>query len=118
GFSSVLNSDVGTAYGAFLALGAYQDLKAQLPEPLRLIQSLKYLETEDGGWANERNVKTGSTNATAAAVTVLRNLFVPMNQSVGDWLLGRFHPEGGFLAATNAPVPELVLTATALHVLD
>ncbi|PYI80636.1 MAG: hypothetical protein DME26_21170 [Verrucomicrobia bacterium] len=102
---------------AFLALGAYQDLKAQMPEPLRLIQSLKFLETDDGAWANERTVKTGSTNATAAAVTVLRNLFIPMNQSVGDWLLARFHPEGGFLAAPNAPIPDLLSTATALHAL-
>jgi hypothetical protein len=117
GYSPIAASHFGSAYGSFLAFGAYQDLKSQIPEPLRLVQSLKCLETEDGAWANERNVRIGSTNATAAAVTVLRNLQIPVNQSVGDWLLARCHREGGFLAAPNAPIPDLLSTATALHAL-
>ena len=117
GYSPTVLSEWGTTYGCFLAVGAYQDLKTELPEPLRLVQCLKFLETKDGAWANERNVKTGSTNATAAAITVLRNLSVPVNQSVGDWLLAQCHPEGGFRAAPNAPIPDLLSTATALHAL-
>lgn len=117
GYGPTARAEFGTAYGCFLALGASQDLKTDLPEPLRLAQCLKFLETKDGGWANERNVKTGSTNATAAAVTVLRNLSVPVNQSVGDWLLARCHTEGGFRAAPNTPLPDLLSTATALHAL-
>ena len=89
----------------------------ELPEPLRLVQSLKFLETADGAWANERNVKTGATNASAAVVTLLRNLSAPINHSVGDWLLARCHPEGGFRAAPDAPIPDLLSTATALHAL-
>jgi hypothetical protein len=110
-------SEYGTAYAAFLAVGAYQDLKAELPGAMRLVQALKFLETTDGAWANDRNVKVGSTNATAAVVTVLRNLNVPVNAAVGDWLLARRHPEGGFLAAPGAPLPDLLSTATALHAL-
>ena len=117
GYNPVAGSGFGTTYGCFLALGAYQDLKGELPEPLRLVQSLKFLETPDGAWANERNLKVGATNPTAAAVTVLRNLSVPVNQSVGDWLLARCHPDGGFLAAPKAPIPDLLSTATALHAL-
>jgi len=117
GYHPVCGRESGTAYAAFLAVGACQDLKADCPEPRRLVQSLKFLETTDGAWANERNVKTGSTNATAAAITALRNLNVPVNQSAGDWLLARCHPEGGFLAAPGAPIPDLLSTATALHAL-
>jgi prenyltransferase beta subunit len=117
GYHPVAGSPAGTAYGAFLALGAYQDLKAVLPEPLRLVQSLKLLETSNGAWANERSVTVGSTNATAAAVTVLRNLDAPINPVVGDWLLARCHPQGGFTAAPGAPIPDLLSTATALHAL-
>ncbi|MBI3853313.1 MAG: hypothetical protein HY298_23955 [Verrucomicrobia bacterium] len=117
GYHPVAGSNSGTAYGGFLALGAYQDLKVELPEPLRLVQSLKFLEMPDGAWANDRNVKVGATNATAAALTILRNLTVPVNQSVGDWLLARCHPDGGFLAVPNAPIPDLLSTATALHAL-
>ncbi|MEI9898239.1 MAG: hypothetical protein WDN28_31380 [Chthoniobacter sp.] len=34
----------GNAYGCFVALGAYQDLGHALPEPLRMVQCLKFLE--------------------------------------------------------------------------
>jgi len=117
GYSPVTGANFGTAYGCFLALGAYQDLKAKVPEPLRLVQCLKFLETRDGAWANERNLLTGSTNATAAAATALRNLAMPVSPSAGDWLLARFHADGGFLAAPHAPMPDLLCTATALHAL-
>jgi prenyltransferase beta subunit len=117
GFHSVRGCESGTAYAAFLAVGAYQDLKTDCHDAMRLVQSLKFLETNDGAWANERNVKVGSTNATAAAITTLRNLNVPVNQSAGDWLLARCHPDGGFLAAPGAPIPDLLSTATALHAL-
>src|SRR2546426_5489049 len=117
GYHSARGCEFGTAYAAFLAVGAYQDLKAEWRDPMRLVQSLKFLETNDGAWANERYVKVGSTNATAAVITTLRNLSVPVNQSAGDWLLARCHPEGGFLAAPGAPIPDLLSTATALHAL-
>ena len=117
GFHYTRGCESGSAYAAFLAVGAYQDLKADLHDSMRLVQSLKFLETNDGAWANERSVKIGSTNATAAAITTLRNLNVPVNQSAGDWLLARSHPDGGFLAAPGAPIPDLLSTATALHAL-
>ena len=117
GYNPVRGSLSGTAYGAFLALGAYQDLKEEPADPFGLARSLKYLESGDGAWVNERNAKLGSTNATAAAVTVLRNLSMPVNPSAGDWLLARGHPEGGFRAAPQAPMPDLLSTATALHAL-
>jgi len=110
-------SPCGTAYAGFLALAAWQDLRMPVPEPLRLVQCLKFLETPDGGWANERGVKLGATNSTAAAVTLLRQLSMPIAPSVGDWLLARSHADGGFLAAPNSPLPDLLSTATALHAL-
>jgi prenyltransferase beta subunit len=117
GYNPSAQSEFGTAYGSFLALGAYQDLQRELPAPLKLVQSLKFLETSDCAWVNERHIKTASTNATAAAVTVLRNLNLPVHGQVGEWLLARSHPQGGFLAAPNAPMPDLLSTATALHAL-
>ena len=117
GYNPAPGNRWGTAYGCFLALGAYQDLNTALPEPERLIECLQQLRTPDGAWANERNLKVGSTNATAAALTVLRNLAVPAESRTGDWLLARCHPEGGFLAAPKAPLPDLLSTATALHAL-
>jgi prenyltransferase beta subunit len=107
----------GTVYACFLAFGAYQDLGREMPDALRVVPCLKVLETKDGAWVNDRGAKSGSTNATAAAVTLLRNLALPINGSVGDWLLARHHPQGGFVAAPGAPMPDLLSTATALHAL-
>jgi prenyltransferase beta subunit len=117
GYDSDRGAEHGNAYGCFVALGAYQDLGRELPEPLRMVQCLKFLETPDGAWANARGLKVGSTNATAAAVTLLHQLGLPINQSVGDWLLAQAHPEGGFLAMPQAPMPDLLSTATTLHAL-
>jgi prenyltransferase beta subunit len=117
GYDADPGAEHGNAYGCFVALGAYQDLGREVPNPLRMVQCLKFLETPDGAWANARGLKVGSTNATAAAVTLLHQLRVPINQSVGDWLLAQGHPDGGFLAMPQAPMPDLLSTATALHAL-
>jgi prenyltransferase beta subunit len=117
GFSLQPDQAHGTVYACFLAFGAYQDLGYELPDALRVVQVLKVLETEEGAWANDRCAKCGSTNATAAAVSLLRALSMPINRSVGDWLLGQHHRQGGFLAAPGAPMPDLLSTATALHAL-
>lgn len=107
----------GTAYGAFVALGAYQDLGRTPPRVLDLIRSLKRLETPDGAWSNAPGLPTGSLNATAGAVTLIRHLGFPVNAAVGDWLLAQQHRDGGFLAVPGAPLPDLLSTATALHAL-
>lgn len=107
----------GTAYGSFLALGAYQDLGKFPPRPLSIVQSLKRLETPDHAWNNAPGLPIGSTNPTAGAVTLLRHLHLPLNPAVGDWLLARLHAQGGFTAVPGAPMPDLLSTATALHAL-
>ncbi len=117
GYDSDTKKAHGTAYGSFLALGAYQDLGKFPPKPLRIVQSLKHLETPDHAWNNTPGLPLGSTNPTAGAVTLLRHLHLPLNPAVGDWLLARLHPQGGFTAVPGAPMPDLLSTATALHAL-
>lgn len=107
----------GTAYGAFVALGAYQDLGHIPPSPLNLIRSLKRLETPDNAWSNAPGLPVGALNATAGAVTLIRQLGFPVNAAVGDWILAQQHASGGFLAVPRAPIPDLLSTATALHAL-
>ena len=117
GYNVLPGIPVGNVYGAFLALGAYQDLQRSVPEPERMLQSLEGLKTPDGAWSNDTSLPVGSTNATAAAVAIYRNLSTPISPRVGEWLLARVHADGGFLAAPNAPLPDLLSTATALHAL-
>lgn len=117
GFHPSPGSSVSTAYGNFLAYGAWQDLQGGVPNALDLTQSFQHLEIGDGSWANERRVWAGSTTATAAAVAVLRDRGISVGGAAGEWLLARLHGQGGFLASPQAPAPDLLSTATALHAL-
>lgn len=117
GFDPDPQSPVGSAYGAFVGLGAFQDLKVPLPDPDGLVGSLEGLVAADGGLSNVPAAREGLTTATAAGVTLLRQLDQSPWPSLGDWLLARAHPQGGFLAFPGAPMPDLLSTATAIHAL-
>jgi len=117
GYARTPGAAQGTAYACFLALGAWQDLAAEPPEPEGIVRCLDGLRTPDGGYANEADVPVGSTPATAAAACSLRHLGAPVDADVADWLLARHGLEGGFRAVPIAPVPDLLSTATALHAL-
>jgi hypothetical protein len=108
----------GTAYGAFVALGAWQDLGRTPPRLLDLVRCFKHLETADGAWSNQPGMEVGALNATSGAVTLIRHLGFPVNQRVGEWLLAQAHSQGGFKAIPSAPIPDLLSTATALHALS
>jgi prenyltransferase beta subunit len=118
GYNSSPGASFGTAYDAFVALGAYQDLGRTPPDTLGLLRSLKRLETPDHAWTNVPGQKTGSLNPTAAAVTLISHLGFPVNSAVGEWIIRQMHAAGGFVAAPGAPLPDLLSTATALHALS
>lgn len=107
----------GTAYGAFLALGAYEDLGRRPPQLFRLARALHALRAEDGAWSNVPGARVGTLTATAGAAALLRRFHLPVPAAVGPWLLAQAHPRGGFLAVPGAPLPDLLSTATALHAL-
>ena len=119
GYHLAPGAPAGTAYGAFLALGAYQDLQSPLPDPAGLARSVESLRTGDGGFANQHDLPFGSTAATAAAVAVLRELGRGADRAAADWLLARRSPAtAGFVPfAFEGATPDLLSTATALHAL-
>lgn len=117
GYGPTPGAETGTVYHCFLALGAYQDLDRELPNPERLGRCLSRLRTADHAYANQVGLKVGTTTATAAAAVLLRQLQQPIASTLGNWLLARFHADGGFLATPGAPFPDLLSTATALHAL-
>jgi prenyltransferase beta subunit len=117
GFKDDKDDEQGTIYGCFLELGAYQDLETELPDPARILQTIKNLRSSDGGFANRQDMTIGLTPATAAAVTILHEMSEPVDNSLSAWLLQQHHQNGGFLAMAAAPIPDLLSTATALHAL-
>jgi hypothetical protein len=118
GFANKAGSDNGTIYDCFFALAAYQDLKIDMPNKNLVIECIRALSISDGSFSNNQQMKIGSTNATAAAMMVLHHLNQPVEKSTTDWLLAQCSSSGGFLAMPNAPIPDLLSTATSLHALS
>jgi prenyltransferase beta subunit len=116
GYHTSLGAERGTAYHAFLALGAYEDLESPPPDPSRLAASIQGLQAADGGFANDVGLPHGQTPATAAAVALFRHLDVTPPPQIAEWLLLQ-RREGGFLASPRTPMPDLLSTAVALHAL-
>ena len=117
GYSPTDRASHGTAYGCFLALGAYEDVGATLDDPERLLDCLTALRAGDGGYGNQPGAPAGLTPPTAAAVTIQRRLSRPADREATDWLRARHVPAGGFCASPSTPLPDLLSTATALHAL-
>lgn len=107
----------GTIYACFLASCGFQDANGQVPEPRSIIQCIQHLRAEDGGFANGDDLPIGLTPTSAAAATLLRYFGEPVPPELGDWLLARHRKDGGFFATPQAPIPDLLSTATALHAL-
>ncbi len=118
GYAASSHAARGTAYHAFVALGAYQDLATPLPRHERLADSVASLACPDGSFSNDADVRAGNTPSTAAAVTVLHQLGREAPAATADWLLARHHRDGGFFALQGAPIPDLLSTGTALFALE
>ena len=117
GYNHVPGAEHGTAYGAFLALGAYEDTGAEVPDPDRLADSLARLRADDGGYAGSPGAATGLVPSTAAAVVTLSALGRTVDAAAVQWLTDRQQPAGGWPAVPGAPTADLLSTATALHAL-
>jgi prenyltransferase beta subunit len=118
GYANTPGSVTGSAYAAFLALGAYQDFDRPLLNPDRLLSSLEGLKAVDGSYGNFPGMPSGLTTTTAAAVLVLKQLGIVAARDTSMWLLDRCYSGGGFFAAPATPIPDLLSTATALHALS
>ena len=118
GFSATKGASHGTAYGCFLAWGAYQELDSVPPNTEGFMHCVKGLRASDGGFANQPGAPVGLTPSTSAALTLYRQFSEPPPEGAAEWLLGCCLPDGGFCASPLTPVPDLLSTATALHALS
>jgi len=107
----------GTAYGCFLALGAYQDIGAPMGDPDAMAESLTNLQRPEGGFGNSAEIPGASVPATAAAITVQRHLDRGVNEAARAWLARQIKPDGGMGAWSGAPTSDLLSTAVGLHAL-
>ncbi|MCX5675940.1 MAG: hypothetical protein NTX87_13115 [Planctomycetota bacterium] len=117
GYNPVAGSDAGSAYGCFLALGAWQDLGREPPDAAGIVRCVRSLRVAGGGYTNEASLPFASAPATAAAALVLAELGQPADESAAAYLLNCAHPSGGLVAMIGAPAADLLSTATGLHAL-
>ncbi len=119
GYNQDEEHETGSAYACFLAYGAYADHGMKPPNSAGIAACLKSLQNPNGAWANDVELPVANIPATAAAVTLCRNLAVKIPPETGPWIMENFHPvSGGFLPFPQAPIPDLLSTAVALHALD
>ncbi len=118
GFRNRPGERQGSAYGAFLAVGALEDLGSGVADPEAFLAVLAGLRTADGGYANLPGQPVGITTLTGGVVTLLRHFGAPVADETLDWLRARRHPLGGFCPSPEIPLPDLLSTAVALHALD
>ncbi len=97
----------GSVYHQFISTGALEDLGGR---PNLSPEAVLRHQSPDGSFG-------GTTPTTAGAVTILHHLGADVPAASVDWLLARARPEGGFAAVPDAPMPDLLSTATALHAL-
>ena len=118
GFDNCSGSACGSIYSAFMSLGAYQDLGIDLPNSSGLIEFVMSRRLNDGSYSNDNNIPIGSVPATAAAILLSYYLSSPVCSKTVDWLLSGMHPNGGFTATPQVPIPDLLSTAVALCALS
>ena len=117
GYDRAEQAETGNVYGSFMGASAHEDLGLPIPEPDRLSASVLALRSDDGGFGGRPDLRRGVTTVTAAAITLLRQTGTPIPASARGFLWRQLHPAGGFLAIDEAPMPDLLSTATALHAL-
>jgi len=102
---SKLEDSPDSAYRAFLAICAYQDLKEPLPDK----QALLSCTANNGPLV---------TPVLAARAVALKYLEKKIPEELVDSLMSAHDEKGGFCVAKAAPLPDLLSTATALFALN
>ena len=118
GYNQIEEAETGSSYACFLAYGAYADHGLEVPNAEGVARCLEGLKVEGGAWANDVELPVPNVPSTAAAITICRNLRLPIPEETVPWILDSYHATGGFLPFPMAPMPDLLSTAVALHALD
>lgn len=117
GYRLDLEDESDSIYATFLAVLAHQDWVTQ---PCRLdgfFDTLSEKRSTDEGYADQSGLDSGTTPVTAAVAMLLADQKNHPFSEIVSWLISQWFPAGGFLATPNAPIPDLLSTATALFAL-
>jgi prenyltransferase beta subunit len=116
-FHHVTAGRQGSVYGTFLAMSAQQDMDETVAAAESLILKLDEFRNPDGSYRNELQEGGGMIPSTAAAMVMLSQSGIAIEQQTIEWILSCLTDEGGFAVSPMIPVADLLSTATALQAL-
>ena len=117
GYAQFAEATLGSMHSSHLTYLIYQLLGREIPRRNQLIEFIKHQQCKDGGFAETDPQKHGSTQATAAAVTMLKQLgeLEPVTRvGVHGFLLQTRAHEGGFQANIRIPFADALSTFVGL----
>lgn len=114
-FTDFPQGDRHSPYTQFLWLSVLEDNNARLIGKKQTLLDLQDYKVE-GGYANLKDSESASANATAAALMIKAQLAV-YDHEEAVVLRDMQEDNGGFKAEAQAPLPDLLSTATSLFAL-
>lgn len=112
------NNDKDSPYSKFIWHSLLEDTNNHKGNDSETIATLERYNVPNGGFSNLKGQAIASANATSAALMVMGQLDGYNKDSQGiAYLLKSQLPSGGFKAADNTHMPDLLSTATALFTL-
>lgn len=116
-FRQTVDSKSPSLYAGFLAALAFEEIGVVTINQAATLKLIEQMKTSDYAFADQEGVEFGTTPVTAAVVGLLAKWQQPIDPKTVAWLLAREAPDGGFLAIPEAPVADLLSTATTLFAL-
>lgn len=116
-YNAVQNSQAGNLYGCFIALGAYEDLGAEIPDPDAMLRLVDRLRATTGGYSNQEDQPTGLTPSTATALHALAGLhadFENMKEPCLDFIDSLWTSKGAFYGHWGDNIADCEYTYYAL----
>lgn len=117
-FKSVPHNDFQSPYTQFMWLSLLEDAGQKIKDKKGTTDSLAEYHLPNGGYKNTKDGLTATTNATVAALAVKGQLSGYKENGDVLFLRNMQDASGGFPAAVNSPMPDLLSTATALFMLN
>ncbi|RXQ89881.1 hypothetical protein EO244_13945 [Ancylomarina salipaludis] len=106
-------AEQATVYASFLVWTLFQDLNEEESVLNRITNQLYTLKCDDASFANDSASKTGVTSATAAGLIMTSNQNHNFDGSM-FYLKQNYTSRGGFKAASDLPIADLLSTSTGL----
>lgn len=115
-FDTFPHYDEHSPYTQYIRLSLLEDMEQTIDKSLG--KSLSEYQLPCGGYTNIPDSASATTNATVAALAVMGQLNGYKRNTAIDYLRDSQDFSGGFAATENAPIPDLLSTATSLFMLN